>query len=162
MDVADLGKERPFLQLVNDHVDHFAAHRLESVAEQVVRHRARRLDLLEFEGRDVKIDCRGVDQLRYGNHEVDLRSVEQLVDPSQTRAIGYAIHLATRQMMGPSRSLAQVLDELEALVDAEGLDVLDPFARPGQSPAALARPRRFEIAAAINRLRTLRVTRSHS
>ena len=112
--------------------------------------------------RDVKIDCRGVDQLRYGNHEVDLRSVEQLVDPSQTRAIGYAIHLAARQLMGPSRSLAQVLDELEALVDAEGLDVLDPFARPGQSPAALARPRRFEIAAAINRLRTLRVTRSHS
>ncbi|MEE8166707.1 MAG: hypothetical protein V3T64_14160, partial [Myxococcota bacterium] len=39
----------------------------------------------------------------------------------------------------------------------EGLDALDPFHRKGRHPGALARPRRFEIAAAINRMRTLRV-----
>ncbi len=61
--------------------------------------------------------------------------------------------------MNSSRSLAAVLDELDALMDREGVDGLDPFGQRGQSPAALARPRRFEIAAAINRLRTLRVAR---
>ena len=113
-------------------------------------------------GREVKIDSRGTAELRYGNHDVDLRCVEQLLDASQTRAIGQAIHLASQRFMGPGRHLRDVLDELDALIDAEGLDVLDPFARRGQSPAALARPRRFEIAAAINRLRTLRVSRSHA
>lgn len=109
--------------------------------------------------RDVKIDSRGVEQLRYGNHEIDLRCVEQLLDASQTRAIGYAIYFAASRLMNSGRSLAAVLDELDALIDREGVDGLDPFGQRGQSPAALARPRRFEIAAAINRLRTLRATR---
>lgn len=108
--------------------------------------------------RDVKIDSRGVEQLRYGDHDIDLRCVEQLVDASQTRAIGFAIHLAASRMMDSTRNLTEVLDELDALIDAEGVSALDPFGRRGQSPASLARPRRFEIAAAINRLRTLRAT----
>ena len=106
--------------------------------------------------REVKIDSRGVEQLRYGNHEVDLRCVEQLLDPSQTRAIGAAIHIAASRLMAPGRGMAKVLDGIDQLIDAEGLDALDPFGQRGQSPAAMARPRRFEIAAAINRLRTLR------
>jgi hypothetical protein len=51
-----------------------------------------------------------------------------------------------------------VIDRLEEFFDREGLDELDPFHRPGRHPGNFARPRRFEIAAAINRLRSLRVT----
>jgi hypothetical protein len=98
--------------------------------------------------------------LRYGNHEVDLRCVEQLLDASQTRAIGLAIHLAASRLMDRGESLGDVLDALDRMLDAEGLDILDPFGRRGEHPGALARPRRFEVAAAINRLRTLRVTQS--
>jgi hypothetical protein len=50
-----------------------------------------------------------------------------------------------------------VLDAMEALLDEAGLDILDPFHRPGEHPGNLARPRRFEMAAAINRLRTVRM-----
>jgi predicted ABC-class ATPase len=107
--------------------------------------------------RDVKIDARSSDEIVYGREPIDLRGLEQLVDASQTRAIGHAIHAATERFIDGERSLAEVLDDVEAWLDREGLDVLDPFHRPGQHPGDYARPRRFEIAGAMNRLRTLRV-----
>jgi len=107
--------------------------------------------------REVKIDAKGVDLLLYGREAIELRGIEQLLDPSQTRAIGNAIHLATRRWMDGERSLAEMLDALEALLDAEGLDVLDPFHEAERHPGNLARPRRFEVAAAINRLRSVRM-----
>jgi predicted ABC-class ATPase len=105
--------------------------------------------------REVKIDARDVDRIRYGEGDIDLRAVEQLVDPSQTRAVGLAIHLATQRFMDGESTLREVLDRIEELFDREGLDALDPFHRPGHHPGNLARPRRFEIAAAINRLRSV-------
>ena len=60
-------------------------------------------------------------------------------------------------MVSAGLPATELLDELDALLDREGLDVLDPFHRSGQHPGNYARPRRFEIAAAMNRLRTLRV-----
>lgn len=110
--------------------------------------------------REVKIEAKGLDLLIYGSNPIDLRAVEQLLDRSQTRAIGFAIHLAARRFMKDGATLAQVLDRLEAFFDAEGLDALDPHHRAGEHPGNLARPRRFEIAAAINRLRTLRIDQS--
>jgi hypothetical protein len=107
--------------------------------------------------REVKIDAKSRDRIVYGRDDIDLRSVEQLLDTSQTRAIGNAIHLMTRRFFDGERTLAEALDALDALLDAEGLDVLNPFHREGEHPGNLARPRRFEIAAAINRLRTLRM-----
>lgn len=107
--------------------------------------------------RDVKIDAKEVDALVYGRERIDLRGIEQLVDRSQTRAIGYAVWLASGEWMDGTRSLGEVLDEIEAFMDEEGLDGLTPRRRRGEHPGRLARPRRFEIAAAINRLRTLEV-----
>ena len=110
--------------------------------------------------REVKIDARALDKIQFGREDIDLRGVEQLLDRSQTRAIGNAIHLMTRRWMDGTTTLGEGLDALEALLDAEGLDVLDPFHRDdhaGEHPGNLARPRRFEIAAAINRLRTVRM-----
>jgi predicted ABC-class ATPase len=107
--------------------------------------------------REVKIDVPTRDALRYGREDLDLRGLEQLVDKSQTRAIGHAIHLASREWMDDETSLARVLDALERHLDEHGLDALDPWHRPGQHPGHFARPRRFEIAGAINRLRSLRM-----
>jgi predicted ABC-class ATPase len=111
--------------------------------------------------REVKIDARRVDEIVYGRESIDLRGLAQLVDPSQTRAIGHAIHLAAERLLDDERSLREALDALESLLDAEGLDVLDPFHRPGRHPGRYARPRRFEIAGAVNRLRSLRVRQRH-
>jgi len=50
-----------------------------------------------------------------------------------------------------------VLDRLEATLAERGLEELTPYGRRGRHPGNLARPRRQEVAAALNRLRTLRV-----
>jgi len=107
--------------------------------------------------RDVKIDARERDLLAFGEHDIELRGVDQLLDRSQTRAVGYALHLAAARHMGTDRSLREVVDEIDALFDAEGLDSLDPWRRGDGHPGNFARPRRFEVAAAINRLRSVRM-----
>jgi predicted ABC-class ATPase len=112
--------------------------------------------------RELAISARGLDRIDFGRSQIDLRGVEQLVDASQTRAIAVAIQLAATRWMDGRRTLCAVLDELEQLLDARGLDELDPYHRPGCHPGNYARPRRFEIAAAINRLRTLRAKQSGS
>ncbi len=107
--------------------------------------------------RDVKIDAPRLDHIRYGSDDIDLRGLEQIVDRSQTRAIGYAIHFASQKWMGADVELQQIAAKLDPFFDDCGLDALDPFHRPGNHPGNLARPRRFEVAAAINRLRSVRM-----
>ncbi|RMD94921.1 MAG: ATPase, partial [Calditrichaeota bacterium] len=107
--------------------------------------------------RPIKIDAKALDLILFGTDPIDLRYVEQLVDISQTRAVGYAINLACKKFMDGRTPLPAILDALENYLNEHGLDVLDPFRRGEQHPGNFARPRRFEIAAAINRLRTLRM-----
>lgn len=107
--------------------------------------------------RAVKIDVHGLDRVVFGRTPLDLRGLEQLLDSSQTRAVAWAVQRASAEIMGEGVTLGEVLDRLEELFDGEGLDALAEFGRPGEHPGNLARPRRHELAGAINRLRTLRV-----
>ncbi len=110
--------------------------------------------------REVKIDIKQVDLILFGRERIDLRAAEQLVDSSQTRAIGHVIHLAAEKFMDADRTLREVLENVGRIFDKEGLDILDPFRRPGHHPGNFARPRKHEIATAINRLRTVRMRQS--
>ena len=91
------------------------------------------------------------DLLLYGEEEVDLRAADQLFDESQTRAAGYAMAVASRDFTG--LSVSQLLDALDTRLDEAGLESLTPEGRAGTHPGRLARPRRYEVAAALNRLR---------
>ncbi len=105
--------------------------------------------------RDVKISAKGVRHILFGTESIDLQRVEQLVDWSQTDAIGYAIYLAASRFMDGRKTLREIIDAIDTFFDEEGLDELDPFRRGDEHPGCFARPRRHEIAAAINRLRTV-------
>ena len=106
-----------------------------------------------YRGRRVRVNARGVRTIVFGRDVIDLSAVEQVVDESQTRAIGDAIFYALEQeYFDGTRTLSQVLDALMADIDRRGLEVLSTFEG---HPGDYARPRRFEVAAAINRLRTL-------
>ncbi len=107
--------------------------------------------------KSVKIDAKSLDAIQFGKVVIELRYIEQLVDRSQTRAIGNAIHLAVQQFMDGTATLKEVVNSFEEYFDRRGLDSLDPLHRKGQHPGNFARPRKFEIAAAINRLRTLQM-----
>ncbi|MFW5898980.1 MAG: ABC-ATPase domain-containing protein [Jiangellaceae bacterium] len=107
----------------------------------------------------VKIDAPSRERLRYGREDVDLRCLDQLLDVGQTRAVGQAVRLAAARWMDGRRPLREVLDALDAVLQAEGTDVLNPFGGDGREghPGRFARPRRHEVAAALNRIRTLGV-----
>jgi predicted ABC-class ATPase len=102
--------------------------------------------------RDVKIDVKGKNTLLFGRSAIDLAAVEQLVDMSQTRAIGLAILLFARKYAAKGFTLANGLKHIEAEIKERGLDALS-----AQKVGNLARVRIQEIASAINRLRTLRI-----
>jgi predicted ABC-class ATPase len=105
----------------------------------------------------VKVRTRDVDEIRFGREEIELDMVEQIVDPSQTRAIGETLlHLAASDIIDGQRTLAESLDLLMHEVEERGLEAIAQH-RFRAPPGDLALPRRHEIAAALNRLRTLRV-----
>ena len=85
---------------------------------------------------------------------IDLRYVEQLVDSEQLTALGYCVVYAQRNLLDGRRDLRRVTDELEAAIDRGTLAALcgDRSGVPG-----LARPRRQEILACLNRCRGLRI-----
>lgn len=100
-----------------------------------------------------RIKGRGTEELVFGENAVDLRGVEQLVDPSQVIGIGLALErLGGAGHLDSKRSLSEALDLLDDELATGGLDVLQ-----GRYAGDFAVPRRFEIAAALNRLRTLRI-----
>ncbi len=116
----------------------------------------RRLDPASFDPsrgkREVKIDAPGRGTLVFGRSTIDLAAVEQLVDRAQTVTIGWAIHALSTRHFPAGVTLAEALGNLSRDLDEKGLDQLSPW-RTGD----LVRPRPLEIAAAINRLRGLKV-----
>jgi predicted ABC-class ATPase len=88
--------------------------------------------------------------LSFGEEEIDLSLVPQLLDPSQTRTIGALLaHAKESGLLDGHRSLASLC---HALVEDVEKKRLSHF--PGHDLAAI---RPFELAAAINRLRGLRI-----
>ena len=102
--------------------------------------------------RDVRLKVRDVDEVVFGSEDVDLSAVEQLVSKDQLRAIGAAMVYAKKQYMDGNRTLLEIIDAVMADIESKSLDVLVPFPQ-----GDLAIFRRFELVAAINRLRTLAV-----
>ena len=104
--------------------------------------------------RPEKVDAKGLSTILFGRTRLDLSACEQLVSVAQTRAIGDALVLAAKRFMDGRRSVSEVLDLIELELSRRGLDALSPLRSGGY-----ARPRRQELAQALNRLRTLRVNR---
>jgi predicted ABC-class ATPase len=102
--------------------------------------------------RDANVGARDRHRIQFGEHDIELDALSQLVDRSQTDAIGRALLYASRHHMD-GRTLAEVLDAVMNDIADHGLDVLDD-----RKLGAMAQFRRHELAAALNRLRSLRIT----
>ena len=99
-----------------------------------------------------KIRARDDRAVRYGDSEIDLTAVDQVLDGDHAYTLGCALAFLHDELVDGRRTLTQVLDALDAIVDDEGLAVLSPRDWPD---GGLVAPRRHEVAAALNRLRTL-------
>ena len=102
--------------------------------------------------RDVKIDAKGMRTILYGSTNIDLSYLEQLVDSSQTRAIGLMIHYYSENDLDKTQNLREGLTKVMEDVQEKGFDILLPY-----KAGNLAMPRIFELAGAINRMRTLKI-----
>jgi predicted ABC-class ATPase len=90
--------------------------------------------------------------IEFGTEEIDVSLLAQLVDPAQCRCIGDILLHMSRGWCDGQRSIAQLLDFVERRIDSESLERVT-----APTYGDRARPRRFEIAAAMNRLRSLRI-----
>ncbi len=102
--------------------------------------------------REVKLKVRDVDEVVFGTEEIDLSAVEQIVEAGQLRAIAPAIVYAKGQYINGRRTLPEILNGVMADLESQGLDLLSNLPE-----GDLVLFRRLELAAALNRLRTLKV-----
>lgn len=102
--------------------------------------------------REVKLKVRDVDEVVFGTEDIELRAVEQIVDKGQLRSIALAIVYAKAKYMDRKQTISEILDRVITDIATEGLDVLTEFPQ-----GDLVLFRRFELAAVLNRLRSLKV-----
>ncbi len=102
--------------------------------------------------RDIKVKVRDVDQVVFGTEEIDLTAVEQLIESGQLQAISAAIIYAKNHYMNEQNTLPDILDQVIEDINSKGLDILSHYP---QGDFVLFR--RFELAATINRLRSLQI-----
>lgn len=92
-----------------------------------------------------------VHSLQLGQNKIDLTDLEQLIELSQTKAIGYSMLYAKKYMDG-TRTLKQVIDLVMADLRENGLDILSE-----KISGHFAQFRSFELAFALNRMRSFDV-----
>ncbi|MFP6664867.1 MAG: ABC-ATPase domain-containing protein [Deltaproteobacteria bacterium] len=101
--------------------------------------------------RGERVRARSVRGIEFGREEIDLSLVAQLVDAAQCRWIGDQLLDLSRGRCDGAASIEELLDGIEARLREGGIEAV---IEPGWGDRAVAR--RFEVATAINRLRTLR------
>lgn len=124
-----------------------------SRAEEYPEEKPRIVDRKTFNhGEDrFKITARDLSKISYGREDIDLSAVEQLVDPSQTRTITECLRCLERYVDG-KRSLKEILAAV-----IENLEENLSLHAGGKHPGDLAMPRRHELYAALNRMRSLKI-----
>ncbi len=113
-----------------------------------------------FRGRKKNVKTRGLNNIIFGTQNIDLSSIEQIVDSSQVNSIADIILCALQKTyIDGKNTLTTILDMVFEDIDKYGLDIISEFR--DQHPGSYALPRKFEVAAAVNRLRSLKVLQVH-
>lgn len=100
----------------------------------------------------VKLKAMGTSELMLCRECVELRYLEQLKDQEQTLALAYLLRYVEKKLFDGKKSLEEIGMLLEKQLREQGMESL--FER-GDTIASLARPRKQEIMACINRYRRL-------
>jgi len=124
----------------------------ENIPDLKPRHISPDSIILRKGNRPIHTRTKGTDEITIGQQEIDLSQVEQLVDESQMRAIAAAIVYLKEHLLKSEESFDQLMVAIEEQVKQDGLSSIinDPDGN-------LAEFRRFELAAAVNRLRSLTI-----
>lgn len=97
------------------------------------------------------IIIRNLHIIQLGMNTIDLGAIEQLIEYGQTNAIAHAI-LFLKKYMDGKRSINDILILLFEKINKDGLDILSEY-----KSGDLTIFRKYELAAALNRLRTFKI-----
>ena len=103
---------------------------------------------------DRRIEAYDAHLLEFGRYMIELDAIDQIADTYQTRTIGQVLYHLKVRYLAEARTVGSLLDYVDEDLSTEGLACLSPEKR-----GDMARPRRYEIAAAINRLPSIRIAR---
>ncbi|ERJ12159.1 ABC-ATPase domain-containing protein [Haloplasma contractile] len=101
-----------------------------------------------------KVKVRGRETISYNKMDIDLRNLEQLIDSNQTHAISYTLYFIMERVVNDKLTFKEVVDTVYEKLTKKGLDVVSPYRG---HPGNMALPRKFEIAATLNRFRYLKI-----
>lgn len=102
----------------------------------------------------IKIKTLGLDSISINKEEINLRSVEQIVDNEQLNAIGSIMKWAEANLMNKGLSLNEMADNIICEINKNGLISIE---RAKGGNGSLAIPRKQEIMASYNRYRKLKI-----
>ena len=102
---------------------------------------------------DVFVEVSEEGLIQFGRTIMDADDITQLVSDDQLRAVGLTFYYLKLRYVDEGYSLREILDLVDRDISNEGLNAL---AR--DFCGNLARPRRYEIAALLNRLPTFRIS----
>lgn len=100
----------------------------------------------------LKMKTMGTHEMLLAKDSIELRYLEQLIDSEQTNSLAYALKYMELHLMNGQKTISQLLDTVETLIEEKGLEALfdKEYVR-----SSLAAPRRQELAGCINRYRKL-------
>lgn len=107
-------------------------------------------------GERQKTKASGTNSIGIDKQSIDVSDVEQVVEPGQTEAIAWAVRGILQALADSQKTVGELAGEVETILDRDGLDALVRFGAR-KYPAFLAKPRAVDIAAALNRYRTLEI-----
>lgn len=105
-------------------------------------------------GSRIKLKTMGREAVSIDRETIDLRYVEQIVDSEQVTALGHCVKYAQKNIFDGKTTLLQVVDQLEAVMEKQGMAAV---CESRSSVANMARPRRQEIFACFDRYRSLKL-----
>lgn len=100
----------------------------------------------------LKLKTSGLDSILINKDCIDMRYVEQLVDPEQLQTLGYILKYAQKNLFDGNKTLQDVVNELSDIINEKGLSYI---CESRYLPCNLAMPRKQEIFACINRYRKI-------
>ena len=97
----------------------------------------------------MKVKTFGRDSFSLNKETVDMRYVEQLADSEQTNALAHLLRFGLEQVIDGKKTVRQTVSLLFDTLDKKGWE---PFCS-SYVPCGLAKPRKQEIFACLNRVR---------
>jgi len=98
-----------------------------------------------------KIAARNAKEILFGQQEIDISKLEQLVDTGQAEAIGWMMKYYAETILPDGDALVLSIEKVMKILAENGLDTFTPYGHMGN----FAVPRKQELLGAINRIRKL-------